>query len=109
MTTEHTPGPWIVTEDPMSNQDYQTLVTMPERAGVMGTWLALVHHNWNEAEAGKRRISWKEAEANARLIAASPELLTQLEWAESVLKWFIEGSAQIESLRATIAKAKGAS
>lgn len=53
------------------------------------------------------RIDASTAEANARLIAATPELLAQLEWAESVLKCFIEGSAQLESLRATIAKAKG--
>ena len=59
----------------MCNQDYKTLVAMPGKAGTPGAWIALVQHNWNEAEAGERRISWAETEANARLIAAAPELL----------------------------------
>ena len=110
MTTEHTPGPWVATEDPMSSQDYQTLVALPGRAGAMGTWLAFVQHNWNEAEAGERRISWKEAEANARLIAAAPELLEALE--ELSLKAVVgtddERYAALRKTWAAIAKAKGA-
>lgn len=109
MTTEHTPGPWLATEDPMSSQDYQTLVALPGRAGAMGTWLALVQHNWNEAEAGERRISWKEAEANARLIAAAPELLEALENLLAVNEG--EGGTRYRAqdiARAAIAKAKGA-
>lgn len=34
-------------------------------------------------------------------------VVAELEWAESVLKCFIEGSAQLESLRAALALAKG--
>ena len=47
-----------------------------------------------------------EATDIARLIVAAPELVAQLEWAESVLKCFIEGSAQLDDLRATLAKAR---
>ena len=109
MTTEHTPGPWVATEDPMSSQDYQTLVELPGRAGAMGTWLALVQHNWNEAEAGERRISWKEAEANARLIASAPELLEALEMLLAEARERGGGVSNGERLGCTaIAKAKGA-
>lgn len=57
-----------------------------------------------EIMAEKERVFWSARNA---LSDAAPELLAQLEWAESVLKRFIEGSAQLESLRAAIAKAKG--
>ena len=49
-----------------------------------------------------------EAESIARLIASAPKLLAQLEWAEMVLKCWIEGSAQLEAIRADIARATGA-
>ena len=45
-------------------------------------------HNWREAEYGDRRISWKEAEANAALIVALrnalPTIIAALKVAELV-------------------------
>jgi hypothetical protein len=67
---EHTPGPWKADEDPCEPHDYKTLITLPSKVGNYPTWLARCEHNWNDAAAGERRISWAEAEANARLIAA---------------------------------------
>ena len=74
---EYTPGPWRVSGKSTIN-------------GPRG-WVA--------------SVSMADRAANARLIAAAPELFEQLVWAETVLKCFIEGSAQLESLRAAIAKA----
>ncbi len=93
MTTEHTPGPWRIRENARHSQEECDLTICGDI--------------WQLADINGPQYDHQLA--NAHLIAASPELLTQLEWAESVLKWFIEGSAQLESLRATIAKAKGAS
>lgn len=87
---EYTPGPWSIGKGISFAQSIY--------AGRVNVGFARQEHD---------RIDASTAEANARLIAASPELLAQLEWAESVLKCFIEGSAQLESLRATIAKARG--
>jgi hypothetical protein len=55
-----------------------------------------------------------ERTANARLIAAAPDLLSALERAEAALSWFIndEGECDIEALdeaKAVIAKARGES
>ena len=76
--TKHTPAPWVVDEDPTQDGDHLTMITTPGKAGFMGTWIAGCIHNWNDAAKDERRISWAEAEANARLIAAAPELLTEL-------------------------------
>lgn len=48
-----------------------------------------------------------EAEANARLIAAAPELLAQLQYAVKLLAAFpaLNGTAQVQSMRDTLAKA----
>lgn len=48
-------------------------------------------------------------EANAHLIAAAPELLTQLEYAVKLLGAFptLNGTAQVQSMRDTIAIARG--
>ena len=89
---EYTPGPWA--KGIRSNQ-----VAI---AGGCGEWIALLPNGRRE---GFGVVSDDEIIANARLIAAAPELFEQLVWAETVLKCFIEGSAQLESLRAAIAKA----
>lgn len=78
MSAGHTPGPWVVEADPLDNQGYVTLITLPGKAGSFGTWIARAEHNWNDATAGERRISWAEAEANARLITAAPDLLAAI-------------------------------
>lgn len=65
MTTKHTPGPWVVgpTDD--------TVVT---HLGADGTRyeIAQIDGDYNQPE------TWPEMEANARLIAAAPDLLEAL-------------------------------
>ena len=65
-----TPGPLMAEEDPCDGQDYKVLVTTAPRRTFPGTWVLRAEHNWQEAEYGERRISWKEAEANAAIIVA---------------------------------------
>ena len=65
-----TPGPLMAQEDPCDDQDYKVLVTTAQTRTFPGTWVMRAEHNWREAEYGDRRISWKEAEANAALIVA---------------------------------------
>ena len=116
MSARHTPGPWSADEDPMDDQGYKTLITLPDKTGGFGTWLAHVEHNWNDAEAGQRRISWAEAEANARMIDAAPDMLHILEAivAMQALRYgdatgtHMALSSLCESARAAIAKATGA-
>jgi len=65
-----TPGPWEEEYDPIDSGDHATAICIPGYAGQPGTFIAYCQHNWNDAYAGERRISWKEAESNASLIVA---------------------------------------
>ena len=103
---EHTPTPWVVDEDPLEDKGYQTLITMPGKNGFQGTSIAYVNHNWNDAEHGERRISWAEAEANARHIVhcvnVHDDLVKALEelwdYARSLEKVIRDGVYQSEEL-----------
>ena len=116
--SKHTEGPWAVEADPMDDRDYETMIVLPNKSGGFGTWIARAEHNWNEASAGEHRISWAEAQANARLIAAAPELLEALEATthevESVIRLVSnltvrdEMQAVADKARSAIAKATGA-
>jgi hypothetical protein len=93
--SKHTPGPW----DPF---------TQPSFSG----WWAVRDNNWNEIGSGDGGFT----EADARLIAAAPELLEALilmvrthdEPAESMLQEMRE-QKWLEQARAAIAKATGSS
>lgn len=119
MSTKHTPGPW-------KTEDRRYLITDAPDEGSIGVyaggfWIADVHG----AHVGPK--SRDEADANARLIAAAPELLEALEAllqnAEnkavyiSILEYkecfdsegnaIAEYSPEMDKARAAIAKAKG--
>ena len=72
-----TPGEWVTAPDHMGDQDYETCIERPGRAGQIGAMVADFHHNWEED-----RISWKAAQGNAALAVtlrnAVPELLSAL-------------------------------
>ncbi len=86
MTTKHTPGPWEV---------FDTICI-----GVMSTPRECDVAHCSGHDSGRSR---DEELANARLIAAAPDLLTAL---ERILSYDdqVEGA---EAARAAIAKAKG--
>lgn len=104
----HTPGPWRV--DPSSNCDVQT---------ANGEWeIASTHENL--LIGGK--VDAVKAQANARLIAAAPdmadEIRKQIAWLEhlrgevtgSIRGSLINGIDQaIKALKAVLAKAEGKS
>jgi len=83
-----TPGPLMAQEDPCDGQDYKVLVTTAPNRTFPGTWVLRAEHNWQEAGYGERRISWKEAEANAELICLLrnnlPTIIAALKLAELV-------------------------
>jgi len=70
--TDHTPGPWTVTNA------LQTSGTRAPIVGYAGGWVARVFHP--SAMPGLTSLAppADEAEANARLIAAAPDLLAAL-------------------------------
>ena len=110
MQTKHTPGPWRLTEsgDAIVSADGGTLIVETGQ----DYW-----QNLEAAAAGassdiaKRHLP--QVRANARLIAAAPELLEALKQATAALAWHeqVHGVAMdavvVEKARAAIAKAQG--
>jgi hypothetical protein len=93
---KHTPGPWL--------RDNLTIYTLRPckwlgHDSMENAWTAYVMPN------GQHKIPLKELEANARLIAAAPELLEALEWIES--NPFAHRANMVGVATAAIAKAKG--
>lgn len=72
MTTQHTPGPWAVTTVG-SCHGIHPAASDNERDDICRVAPHNYHPNGWQAAKG-------EAEANARLIAAAPDLLAALEW-----------------------------
>lgn len=66
--TKHTPGPWVIRQ----TQDYGSSV---EAVGGCGVGVAWCGANATAGERGAYVIGRREAQANARLIAAAPDLL----------------------------------
>ncbi|MCW7544863.1 hypothetical protein N7I30_13730 [Aurantimonas litoralis] len=104
MTTEakHTPGPWLIREGFSTD----TLEVYPRRDGKpeIGSWaeLATVRSDYGNGDGDTA-----EGEANARLIAAAPDLLAAL---ESLTANLDEGDfislTRIDAAKAAIAKAR---
>lgn len=95
MSTKHTPGTWIV-DVPLEGQTCITAADHPSNA-----------HPIICRVFDSRHVELSEQEANARLIAAAPELLA---FAEMIANGGIEAAtiSEIESeARALIAKATG--
>lgn len=99
MNSKHTPGPWSINDWPQATSD----------VGIGATGTPLV------ARISLRDVSINEQKANARLIAAAPELLA---CAEMLLLLTAKAGANgsvahefrphWEAARAAIAKAEGA-
>ncbi|KOQ21815.1 hypothetical protein ABW38_26545 [Achromobacter xylosoxidans] len=93
MTTNHTPGPWS------THLVDSTVVVIPRRPFPQQI-----------STLGHSEVADEQDYANARLIAAAPELLEALEWALRAMEarnpLWAEGERFIAA-RAAIAKAKG--
>lgn len=93
--TTHTPGPWTAEQDAGDDDEMTGRIFSDS-----GDWIAEVHTGDGEGSF----------ESNARLIAASPDLLAAL---ENLMHETEGGQAQCgqqfaDAARAAIAKAKGA-
>lgn len=109
MSTKHTPGPWEVREHWGDDDAFEVYPTRGGKQPPIGEWAALAEVP-EYGQAG-------EAEANAYLIAAAPELLEAL---DGMLQVYGGGKSfdglpkhateleLIDQARAAVAKAKGA-
>lgn len=85
----HTPGPWLI--------DWET---------------ETIHASYDEgsghiAEMRAGKLTWHDRHANARLIAAAPDLLAALEYALAYPAALKSNAGFIEEVKVAIAKAKG--
>jgi hypothetical protein len=71
--SKFTPGPWQA-DSVFCDDDRALRVAMPHRNGMPTASIAYCQSNWRDSDAFERRISFIEAQANARLIAVAPEL-----------------------------------
>lgn len=96
METKHTPGPWYPTYDSFEGRHW---VSQQPQGGTF--WIA-------EILSG---CMGDETDANARLIAAAPELLNALQdamrWFGALEDWRGVGDPNIEMYRAAIKEATG--
>ena len=99
METKHTPGPWVV--DPDSPTDISPADDL--RLGIA----SICHAD----EAGGRWEFGQQSKANAKLIAAAPDLLEALQDCERVMSEELKGllviQPELKNARAAIAKATG--
>jgi hypothetical protein len=122
----HTPGPWHIVPDPQwegkhPNHSHRFICNVPSFAEVYPPTEG-EDDGWQVFhEVGGRTIchmtDTTEIEANARLIASAPELLSSLEavtkaYVELVQSdyppsWSAEKYSEVVAARAAIAKAKG--
>ena len=112
--SKHTPGPWAIERKPIKSSGGSNTVF------VIGPFCACIYDDWRQWE--EHKINTAENEANARLIAAAPELLEALQcWPLAELLGMIEDHGNIvqdemwnlaklfmEVRDAVISKAKGA-
>ena len=99
MTTKHTPGPWYVGSGTYEGRNIYSVASVTDDEGF--TYQPIV--------ASAEDDGIKCWDANARLIAAAPDLLDEL---LSVLDWAVTEQSplrnqEIESIRKVIAKATG--
>lgn len=98
--TKHTQGPWTVNINTNDSREAET-IQGPDNVRIAATY-KIHEHRPNKTAA------WYEARANAKLIAAAPDLLEALIYAEEALRAYSGGEAsELERVRATILKATG--
>lgn len=101
MSTQHTPGPWVCLHQPARTAEIATVAWVGEWCvGVMTPGFPGGNY---------RDLNWGDTAADARLIAAAPELLAAL---KAVLEWgtdenYERARAACNNARAAIAKAEG--
>ena len=111
MSTQHTPGPWVVVTDKHphrlggfhAERRIFTEWSHPQAKGPIDVVNQAVGISAESDGPARHMVSISEADA--RLIAAAPDLLEALEMA---LVWLdYEGKYDVQGIRAAIAKARG--
>lgn len=102
--SKHTPGPWEVSIDDCGRLAGRPGIFAPDELDcAVVHWDGFVQEFWRSARGDK------EIQANARLIAAAPEMLEALELANAALSGANMNLRTVEQkVRAAIAKATGA-
>ena len=97
MKTNHTPGPWEYVPKLTASENHKGFFVRAEKTDRHGKWaLAEVQPGDEDGTIG---------EANARLIATAPDLLSAL---QGVLRVADRKTDEFDAARAAIAKAVGA-
>jgi hypothetical protein len=97
MTDQHTPGPWRWVPEPDYSWQYQDLMSASGEVVLSG-------------EEAPDPSGIEINHANARLIAAAPELLEACETLATLLDtddWIATGRLAVKQAQAAIAKARG--
>jgi hypothetical protein len=99
-SVKHTPGPWTI-EDPMEGEWWIVQANLPAYE-----WRTIASIPQGDLEEG---FPQEVVEANARLLAAAPELLVALQRAEIELNTYLGelSATALPMVRAAIAKAEG--
>lgn len=108
MTSEkHTPGPWMVPHlaDEKSTCNCRGVVEETYAGGI--ATICVSNGIKMLADGGNDCPPLEEAQANARLIAAAPDMLEALEKAEGWLKGWASAEHELQIIQTAIAKAKG--
>ena len=97
MSTQHTRGPWLIEAENCHTGDIATVHNTADK------WVTIYAPHWMETGMGEH-----EQSANARLIAAAPDLLEALGAAEDLLhRMGMQSSDAYQKIDAAIAKATG--
>jgi len=98
---EHTPGPWAIRHTPRchSAPPFLEILSGPTVIGEL----------FNDQTNYDNEPTGGEGEANARLVAAAPELLTAVELAYEIMDAQFDGEFPecMQQIRAAITKARG--
>ena len=112
---KHTPGPWIVDLRTGCFAIIKQTDKMTCLCGANEDAIVFQNGRWKESSQGAYRYLTDEQEANARLIAAAPDVLAALEAArefitDGMAMGFVgmpEDETVLEVIEAAISKAKG--
>ena len=99
MSTQHTPGPWDLEEGSYGEEIW---------LGGTGAGMIVVN-GWVNGGCMDDPVQWAKLQADARLIAAAPDLLAAcVEFVRKVDAGEARSTKSAEQMRAAIAKATGA-